>query len=420
MTKVDTVVIGGGIVGLSCAYYCARRGQKVVLIERDTLESGVSTGNAGLVAFGHTPMPRPGVIKQTMRMLFDPINPLYVKPRFDLAMFKWFLDFRKACTQDRFNKCMKILTDLGWGAKECFEQIINEEMVNGEYRSVGWLDLCLTEERLKQSHAEAELMRSYGYNVESLAGDGLRRHDPAVRDEVIGGAHYHDSAIVDPGRFVSELGRCLPERGVIVRTKTDIKRILTKDDRFVAVRTTGAERIEANNLVLAAGIWTSQLAKTININIPMQAGKGYHVNLTAPKPMLTHGVVCAETFVAATPMAGTLRLAGTIEFSGINDYVVQKRLNMLQIGARKYIRGIGTSQSLSFWSGLRPCIADGLPAVGPTAQVKGVYFATGHAMMGFTLGPVTGRIISECIVDGKTETDITLLSPDRFSRAGRG
>ena len=119
-------------------------------------------------------------------------------------------------------------------------------------------------------------------------------------------------------------------------------------------------------------------------------------------------------------MGGTLRLAGTIEFSGINDYVVQKRLNMLQIGVRKYIRGIGTSQSLSFWSGLRPCIADGLPAVGPTARIRGVYFATGHAMMGFTLGPVTGRIISECIVDGKTDTDITLLSPDRFSRAGRG
>ncbi|MCZ6836924.1 MAG: FAD-binding oxidoreductase [Planctomycetota bacterium] len=415
MSRVDTIVIGGGIVGLSCAYFLSLRGQKVLLIERDTFDTGASVGNAGLVAFGHAPMPRPGAIRQSFKMFLDPLNPLYVKPRLDLSMLRWFLDFKKACDPEPFARSMKILSELGFEAKQCFEQIVSNEMVNGEYRKTGWIDLCLSEERLEQAFEEADLVSSHGYKVDKLTGDEIRANDPSILDEIVGGTHYTQSVILDPGRFTTEFAACLRDRGVRTRTQIDIKKILTKDGKVVGVRTAGAETLEADNVVLAAGIWSTKLAQTVGLNLPMQAGKGYHVNLSAPNPLPRFGYVCAEAFVAATPMNGNLRLAGTIEFSGINDTMNTRRLNMLQAGARKYFKGIGTCQSLSTWNGLRPCTADGLPIVGESSQVQGLFVATGHAMMGFTLGPVTGKLISECIVDGKPSMDISALSPDRYT-----
>jgi len=416
VAQPDTIIIGGGIVGLSCAWFLAARGQEVLLIERDTIDTGASTGNAGLVAFGHAPMPRPGVIKQTFKMLFDPVNPLYIKPRVDLSMLRWFLEFRRACRPEHFERSMKVLTDLGRGAKESFERIIADGRVSGEYRPVGWIDLCLTEARLAQAHEEAELVRSHGYRVDALTGDQIRAMDPAIRDEIVGGAHYAESAIVDPGRFVHELAALLREQGVKIRSNIEIKKFLTDGDTVTGVRTAGGEQLAARHVVLAAGVWSTEIGATIGVRLPMQAGKGYHVNLSSPKVLPKYGYVCAETYVAATPMGGNLRLAGTVEFSGINDRMVTNRLNMLQQGARKYIRDLGVSQSLSMWNGLRPCTADGLPIVGPVSRAPGLLVATGHAMMGFTLGPITGRLISEMIVDGKPSIEVDALSPDRYQR----
>jgi D-amino-acid dehydrogenase len=261
---------------------------------------------------------------------------------------------------------------------------------------------------------EAALLRTYGYEVDDLSGQELRNREPALRDEVIGGVHYRDGAIADPGRFVTELADCLPEHGVTIKSNLEIKKIHVEDGRFRSVRTAGGDVIEADRLVLAAGVWSAEVARTIGVHIPLQGGKGYHVNLTPPAITPTHGMVCAETYVAVTPMGGKLRLAGTVEFSGINEDLNERRINMLPAGARKYVKGIGTSQSLSTWTGLRPCTADGLPVVGVCPGAEGSFIATGHAMMGFTLGPVTGQLISELMVDGAPSIDIDLLSPERF------
>ena len=166
-------------------------------------------------------------------------------------------------------------------------------------------------------------------------------------------------------------------------------------------------------------IWTTELAARIGVRVPMQAGKGYHRNISRPTPCLSMASVLAERHVAVTPMAGLLRLSGTVEFSGINHRMVQKRLDMLTAAARQYLRGIGQTQTLSEWCGLRPCTADGLPVVGWAPRPGGVFIATGHARMGFTLGPVTGRLASECILDGRPSVDISALRAERFQPGAR-
>ncbi len=202
--------------------------------------------------------------------------------------------------------------------------------------------------------------------------------------------------------------------GALIRTNAQVVDMSVRNGKFTGVRLYAGEQIDADTIVLACGIWTTRLAKQLGIRVPMQAGKGYHRNITAPTPCPSLATLLAEKHVAVTPMGGSLRLSGTVEFSGINHKLVQKRLQMLTVAARHYLRGIGQTQTISEWCGLRPCTWDGLPVVGWAPRPHGVFIATGHARMGLTLGPATGRIVSECILDGHPSIDITPMRVDRF------
>ena len=211
----------------------------------------------------------------------------------------------------------------------------------------------------------------------------------------------------------SEAGRA-EAHGAVIQTNTELTDVLMRNGRFVGVHAGNDQHMEADTLVLASGIWTTRLARKIGVHVPMQAGKGYHRNVTCPKPCVGVACVLAEKHVAVTPLPNALRLSGTVEFSGINHNMVRKRLELLDAAARQYLHGIDQTQPLSQWCGLRPCTADGLPVVGWAPSPGGVFIATGHARMGLTLGPATGKIASECILDGRPSLDISPLRVDRF------
>ncbi|MHC5022821.1 MAG: NAD(P)/FAD-dependent oxidoreductase [Planctomycetota bacterium] len=409
-----TIIVGGGIVGTSAAYYLARRGHAVTLLEQQATNTGASTGNAGIIALGHAPLPRPGLVGQTLRMLMRRTNPVYVAPRLDLDLFRWLWRFRRSCTTAHFDHCMDVLARLGHGAGACFEQIVGDERIDAEYHQSGWMEIYRTPESLQEGRGTAELTRSLGFQAETLDGDELRRREPAFRDEIVGAIHYTDSAFANPGRFLAALTDRAAAHGADIRAGVEVEHIDLDDDRFRSVHTTDGEAIDGARIVLAAGSWTTRLARTIGVSVPMQPGKGYHLNLARPDPCPSTTCVLAERFVAVTPLDGGLRLAGTVELSGINLDIVQRRVEMLRIGAERYVRGIADLDVESVWCGLRPCTADGLPVVGWAPRAQGVYIATGHAMMGFALGPVTGRLVSEAVLDGDTSIDIQALSPARF------
>ncbi len=416
MQSAHTIVAGGGIVGVSAAYYLARRGHRVTLVERRTIGSGCSFGNAGIIAIGHPPLPRPGLVKQVLKWMLDGGSPLYLPPRLDPQLLAWFWRFRRACTESHFRYCMEILATMGRETRDCFEQIMGDEPMTCQYHREGWREVFCTEKGLARGREEGELLAKYGFDVEVLDGDELRRRDPAFRDDVVGALQFGDSSFTDPYRFVTELADRAVAHGAVIRTTSLIVEFLQDDGRFAGVRLQSGERLEGDTLVLAAGIWTTRLARSIGLRVPMQAGKGYHRNVSRPTPCPRVASVLAERHVAVTPMGNVLRLSGTVEFSGINDRLVPKRLEMLTAAARRYLRGLGQSQTVSEWCGLRPCTADGLPVVGWAPRPTGVFVATGHARMGFTLGPVTGRLASECILDGRPSFDIGALRVDRFAR----
>jgi D-amino-acid dehydrogenase len=414
-----TIVVGGGIVGVCVAYYLAGRGHRVTLIERDDIGRGASFGNAGIIAFGHPPIPRPGLVKQTLKWMLDSGSPLYIPPRFDPALYRWFWEFRRACTAEHFDACMHVLAALGREAMACFDRIMGDEAMTCEYHREGWREVFYTPERLAGGHHEAELLRRHGFEVEILDGPELMRREPALVEGAAGAVQFTDSTFTDPHRFLLELADRAQDRGAAIRANTEVMDVVVRDRRFTGVRLDTGEHLEADTLVLAAGIWSTGLARRIGINIPMQAGKGYHRDVTRPDPCLKVASVFAERHVAVTPIGDVLRLAGTVEFSGVNHRLIRKRLDMLTVAARKYLRGIGQTQTVSEWCGLRPCTADGLPVVGWAPGLAGVFMATGHARMGLTLGPITGRLVSECILDGRPSVNIGPLRADRFDARGR-
>ena len=409
-----TLVIGGGIVGLSAAYFLARRGERVSVVERDALAQGASSGNAGILALGHAPLPRPGLLGQMLRLLLRRTNPVYVAPRLDPSLVRWLFEFRRACSPDHFDRSMDLLANIGWPAGECVRELIESEGIDCEYHRTGWLEVFRTREGLAEGREVVDQLQPFGYTVDVLSGDELREREPAFRDEIVGALHYVDSGFANPGKLVTGLAARAAEHGAELRFETEVDRLYLADGRFAGVSLADGDRIEADRVVLAAGAWTTELARKVGIRVPMQAGKGYHLNLDGVPRLPSTTCVLAESFVAVTPLDGGLRLAGTVELAGVNLRTTQRRLDMLPVGARAYIRGIDEARIETTWCGLRPMTADGLPAVGWAPGVAGVFIATGHAMMGFLLGPLSGRLASEALLDGKTSIDISALDPARF------
>jgi D-amino-acid dehydrogenase len=421
-----TVIVGAGIVGVSAAYELARRGHAVTVVDKGEVGSGASFGNAGIIAVGHPPLPRPGLVWQSLKWMLDPGSPLYIKPRFDFELIRWLWQFMRACNPRQFAASIGPLTELGIASKQCFDRIVADERIECEYKTAGWYELFMTQRGLEHGRHDAALLRGFGLTVDEFGGAEARRREPAFTEHVVAAIHYVDSAIAEPRRYVVELADRATRHGASVRTSAQVSRIEMRDGRFITAHLNNGDVVTGETLVLAAGSWTTNLAAAIGVNVPMQPAKGYHLELTAPRPIVSTACVLAERAVAATPMNSGLRLAGTVELSGLNHHLVQRRLDMLPIGARAYLRGIDQCTPRSSWCGLRPCTADGMPVIGWAPRCENVFIATGHAKMGFALGPITGRLVSECILDDEPSLDLSSMSPSRFAggaaprRAGRG
>lgn len=414
MAERHIVIVGGGIVGLSAAYFLARRGARVTVIERDPIGDGASSGNAGILALGHPPLPRPGLPGRLARLLFDETNPLYIRPRFDPALAAWIVRFLRASNHRDYARSLDVLCRVGWEAGHCFRDLVETESIECEYHPTGWLEVFRTRRALDEARHEAARLRSHGYTVEERTGEELRAHDAAFAEDVVGALHFTDSAFANPRRFVLGLAEAAARHGATLTAGATVATLDTRGGRFAGVTLADGSRIEADRAVLAAGAWTTPLARTAGIRVPMQAGKGYHVDLVGVPAVPSTTCVLAETFVAVTPLDGGLRLAGTVELSGLDLEVSQRRVDMLRVGARRYLNGIDTAEARSTWCGLRPLTADGLPVVGDADGVAGVFVATGHAMMGFLLGPLSGRLAAESILDGKMSVEVPEFRADRF------
>lgn len=410
----DVLVIGGGVIGICAAFYLAQRGAPVTVLERGEIGAGSSYGNAGLIVPSHSiPLAEPGALRHGLKWLFDPDSPLYIRPRADDELAAWLLRFALACTEARMRAAIPVLRDLGLASRALYDELARLGFDFG-YERRGLLEVFITRRGLAEAEAQAALLGESGLEVRVLDGDRVRALEPNVSEAVLGGLYFPLDAHLDPARFVRGLAQEAEKRGARIRTRVGVIGFEAEGRRITRVHTTEGERSPAQ-VVLAGGAWSPVIARDLQLRLPIQAAKGYSLTIKRPVRSPAVPLLLGEAWVAVTPLGEALRFAGTLELAGLDYTINRRRLEAVRRGAQAYLPAVETAEVMETWRGLRPCTPDGLPIIGRAARYENLLLATGHAMLGVSLGPVTGQLIAQLACGERPALDLTPLRAERFA-----
>ncbi len=418
MSSKHILIIGGGVIGLSAAYYAMQKGHDVTVLERGASNHDCcSLGNAGMIVPSHlVPLAAPGMIALGLKWMWNPQSPFYIKPRLDWELLRWGWKFYRAANADHVSLSAPLLRDLNLASRHCFEELA--DLTDNDFGLVkkGLLMLCKTEHMLHEEAKVAEMAQALGVLANVLTPEQTAKLEPALRMDIVGAIYYPMDCYLTPHRFMATLTRLLDKGGAKIFWNTEVTGWRNNHSRIEAVQTNCNEFI-ADEYVIAGGSWSPTIARGLDVDLPMQAGKGYSLTLPNAKRLPTICSILTEARIAVTPMGSSLRFGGTMEIAGLNESVTRTRIDGILNSIPKYFPEFGPEdfRSLPVWRGLRPCSPDGLPYVGRCTRYNNLSVATGHAMMGLSLGPITGKLMAEILSDEKPSMDISLLSSDRFA-----
>lgn len=412
----SVVIIGGGIIGLCAAHYAVKRRHRVTIIERNSRErDGCSFGNAGMVVPSHiVPLAAPGVVALALKWMWNPESPLYIRPRLDWELISWGWKFLRASTRAHVLRAAPLIRDLSFASRACFEELA--ETLDFGLVKRGLVMLCKTQHALDEEAKAAAFANELGVPAEVLDAKALAALEPGVRMDVAGGVHFPKDCHLAPGRLMAALQTSLEAAGVEFRFDCEVSGWRVNARHIEAVRTSAGD-FPADEFVLCGGAWSPSIARDLRVRVPMQAGKGYSLTLTQPRQSPEICAILSEARVAVTPMGSSLRFGGTMEIAGMDERINERRVRGIISAVPNYFPDFSPDDFAGVrpWSGLRPCSPDGLPYVGRFGAYDNLSTATGHAMMGLSLGPITGRLLTEVLDGERPSHDLTLLSPDRFA-----
>ncbi|MHB8643686.1 MAG: NAD(P)/FAD-dependent oxidoreductase [Gaiellaceae bacterium] len=405
------LVIGGGAIGVTCALYLARDGARVTLLESGAeLGAGCSAGNAGLLCPSHaTPLATRASLLQGLRWSLTPDGPFALRPR--PALVPWLARFAAACTPARERASTQLLRTLSVASVELHDRLRGE--VGASTERTGTLNVYETERGFALGRLEAAEHADAGLRTQVLGAREAEAFEPSLAGPVAGAIFYPDELSGDPLDFVRVVGRAAVDAGAVIRTHTEVLALRTEGGRIAQIETTTG-RVVAETVVLAAGAWSPLLTHGLGLDVPVEGGKGYHVDYEPDDGDPRVPIFLQEARVIATRMPGKLRLSGTFELVGLDLSVDQRRVAAIERAGRRRVHGLESRRRLEVWRGLRPCTPDGLPLVGRTGRYENLLLATGHAALGFTLAPITGALVAQLVAGEQPAYDLALLRPDRF------
>lgn len=419
LSRKHVVVVGGGVCGLASAWYCLERGHAVTVLERGRPDHDCcSLGNAGFISPSHfIPLATPGVVLKALRWLGDPESPFWVRPRLDPSFLAWAYRFWRSATPDRVRRAGPLLRDLSLASKGLFEDFARRTGNEFDLTEEGLLLLFRSEVELGAERAHAARSADLGMPATVLDRAGVAALEPdlTLEEGVIGGVHYPLDAHVTPQRFCAALGRLVRERGGVFEWEADVTGWRSTGRRVIAARTTRGEHA-GDEFVVAAGAWSRDLLLRLGLSIALEAGKGYSLTLEAPPERPRRSLLLQEARVAITPMGSALRVGGTMELGSRTPGINPPRIRGIVRSMGRYLPAFRPEvfADTKPWSGHRPCTPDGLPYLGRSPRHENLLVATGHAMLGLSLGPVTGSLVAS-LVSGETPAiDLSLLRPERF------
>jgi D-amino-acid dehydrogenase len=382
---------------LNCAYYLLKSGRKVTIIEADEIARGNASGNAGHIVPSHIiPLAAPGTIGNTLRWMLNPkTSPFDMKISLDPKYLSWLIRFALSCTETNVQRAIPPLNSLGQLSARNFAQMIAEENFYCHYQEKGLLFLYKTEKAFEGAKHEAELMQKHGIPAEVLDKAALHDREPAARDDVLGGVYFTGDANVHPATFLRLLGERVRSMGAEVFEHTPVTGFDVSGERIRAVKTSAGD-FEADEIVLAAGVWSPLVARDLKLSLPIQSARGYSLTMSATKAMPRHALLLGERSVAISPMGDLLRFTGRLELSNIDRTVSAKQVAGIERATREYIHLDEKLDIHETWAGLRPTTPDGMP------------------MLGLSLGPGTGQVVAELVNGLETAFDLSPLRVGRF------
>lgn len=410
-------IIGGGVIGLATAYYLSKQGHRVTVLDQGGYEQGCSYGNAGMIVPSHfMPLASPGMIAKGLRWMLNSKSPFYVKPRLDKALLRWGLEFYKHATAAHVDRAIPALKALGMHSRMLYAQWSKELPFNFGYDERGLLMMYQTTATEREELETAHIANAIGVEARVLNPDQVQALEPHVNVVCKGAVYFPGDAHLNPQLLMNGLIALLRERGVTFISHATVSRFHVRNQAIESIDTT--KGIYAfDELILATGSWSGNVAAQLGIVLPMQAGKGYSFNVDNVAAKVRVPAILLEARVAVTPLGAQLRFGGTMEISGNNAVINMNRVRGIAEAVPRYYRNVPVTMPdvHNVWCGLRPCSPDGLPYIGRPSNISNLVVATGHAMMGLSLAPVTGLLVSEIIERHQPSVSIDAFKPDRYS-----
>lgn len=412
----DVVIIGGGIVGLWCAWHLQQAGRQVTIIDKGNFEDGCSYGNAGMIVPSHfIPMASPGIIATGIQWMFKRDSPFYIRPRLNLELTQWLFLFYKSASRKHVEESAALLRNMHEESRDLYRQINQIHGFQFDFQQKGILMLYKSQGAEKDELETAKKAHQLGIEANHLTPDQLKVLEPGLEMSVRGAVHYPGDAHLSPHVFMHQMKFFLEHSGVEFMNDREVVDIDDQGNSGVYISILNKEKIHARNVVVAAGSWSGRLIKKSGHRLPIQDGKGYSMTLSNPQLIPTIPSILHEARVAITPMGSDLRISGTLEISGMDDRINQHKVDSILRAVPDYYPQLTVSNPGPVWYGYRPCSPDGLPYIGRWKEGSPVVIATGHAMMGLSLAPVTGRMVADLITRTGDVTPATKLMPSRFS-----
>jgi D-amino-acid dehydrogenase len=403
MSKV--LIIGGGIVGLTSAYYLQKKGYEVTILDKGDITDNCSFGNAGMIVPSHfVPLAAPGMIKQGIRWMFDSKSPFYVRPSLNANLINWGLKFMKHATAKHVSHSAEPLRDLSLLSKKLYEGLAKEPDFDFELTNNGILAFYKTEKAGEEEAHLAARAIELGLDMAVLSVDECRALQPDLKLDVLGAVHYRCDAHLYPTKLMNALLKYLTNNGVNIIRGKEVDKIETTGNRIMKVFT-GNQAWEADQYVIATGSWSPAVAKMADIKISLMPGKGYSFMEPEPQNRLTIPALLCEARVAITPMNGQIRYGGTMELDKINNRINMQRVKGIVESVPAYFPDLKPAipAEKDIWYGFRPSSPDGLPYIGRSEKRENLVIATGHGMMGLSLGPATGLLVSQIVAGMATD-----------------
>jgi len=414
---MKVAIIGGGVIGLCCAYYLDKQGYKVVVIDRNDITDGCSFGNMGYISPSHfIPLASPGIIRQGLKWMLSSSSPFYIQPRLNLDLIRWGLTFRKNANEKKVHENIPHLNDLLQLSRKLMNDLKTEFHDSFDMIERGCWALYKNAKTADHEKHLAEQASKLGLKTEICNAQEVQVYEPEVEVDVAGGVLWLDDCHLNSSKFMKSLHSYLKDRGVEFLLNTEVTNFERKNGNIKSV-ITDKTKVDADEIIIANGSWMPDVAKLVGINLLMQPGKGYSVVYENMEKNLHHPAILVEDRTAMTPINRWLRIGGTMELTGHSDNILPKRVTAIYSAVKKYFPSLKISepQPEKTWYGYRPVTPDGLPYIGRHHKYSNLLFAGGHAMLGLSAAAGTGKLIEEIIDNKKASIDLSAFRVERFS-----